>query len=119
MIEYRIYQSVYDEIISGNNNMEIRLLNAKSQALKIGDKIKFQVENSSQYIIVEIENKYVFSNVDELWENKDTILKRTNNYTKEEYMNEMFKIFGKDKVLSSKIVGIKFNIINNESDTRH
>ncbi len=114
MIEYRIYQSVYDEIISGNNNVEIRLLNAKSKALKIGDKIKFQVENSNQYIIVEVENKYVFSNIDELWAKKDTILKKNNNYTKEEYLNEMFKIFGKDKVLNSKIVGIKFNVANNK-----
>lgn len=112
MIEYRIYKSVYDEMTIGNKNVEIRLLNEKSKNIKIGDKIKFQVVDSDLYLIVEVTNKYIYADIDELWENKDIVLNCVKNYTKEECLNAMFEIFGQEKVLSSKIVGIEFKILN-------
>ena len=39
MIEYKIYKNVYEEMLFGKKNMEFRLLNEKSQKIKIGDKI--------------------------------------------------------------------------------
>ena len=48
-------------------------------------------------------------NKDEVWESK----KATNNllnYTKEEYIDAFYNIFGKENVINSKIVGIKFKI---------
>lgn len=112
MIQYKIYASVYDEIISGNKNVEVRLLNEKSEKIKIGDKIKFQVLDSDKYLIVEVTNKYIYNDIDELYENKDIVLNCVMNYKKEECLNALFKIFGKDKVLNSKLVGIEFKIIN-------
>lgn len=112
MIEYRIYPSVYDEMILGNKNVEIRLLNEKSEKIKIGDKIKFQVVDSDLYLIVEVTNKYIYLDVDELYENKDIVLNCVMNYTKEESVNALSQIFGKDKVLNSKLVGIEFKILN-------
>lgn len=110
MIEYRIYQSVYEEIMYGKKNVEIRLLNEKSEKIKIGDKIKFIVLDSGLYIIVEVTNKYIFSNIDELYENKDIDLNCVMNYTKKECEHALFEIFGKDKVINSKLVGIEFKI---------
>lgn len=111
-IEYRIYPSVYDEIILGNKNVEIRLLNEKSEKIKIGDKIRFQVVDNNLYLIVEVTNKYIYSDLDELYENKDIVLNCVMNYTKEECLNVLFQIFGKDKVLNSKLVGIEFKILS-------
>lgn len=45
IIEYRIYPKVYEEMTFRNKNMEIRLLNEKSEKIKIGDKIKFEIED--------------------------------------------------------------------------
>lgn len=112
MIEYRIYQSVYDEMISGKKNVEIRLLNEKSKKIKIGDMIRFQVVESDLYLMVEVTNKYIYKNIDELWENKNIVLNCVKNYTKEECLNAMFEIFGKENVLSSNFVGIEFKILN-------
>jgi len=112
MHEYKIYQNVYDEMISGRKNIEIRLLNEKSKKIKIGDTIKFQVLNSSKYIIVEVTNKYIYDNIDELWKNKDLILNSTMDYAKEEFTNAIYEIFGKENVLNKKIVGIEFKLKN-------
>lgn len=112
MIEYRIYKSVYDEMIIGKKNIEIRLLNEKSEKIKIGDKIKFQVTHAYSYLIVEVTNKYIYEDIDELYENRDIVLNCVKNYTKEECLNALFEIFGKEKVLSSKLVGIEFKILS-------
>lgn len=45
MIEYKIYKEVYDEILSGRKTIEFRLLNDKSDKIKIGDIINFSVLN--------------------------------------------------------------------------
>ena len=111
MITYKIYKNVYDEMVSGKKNVEIRLLNEKSQKIKIGDKITFQVVDSDLSLIVEVTNKYIYSNADELWEEKAIVSNNTLNYTKEEFACALYEIFGKDKVVSSKIVGIEFKIL--------
>lgn len=114
MIEYRIYKNVYDEMTIGKKNVEIRLLNEKSEKIKIGDKIKFQAIDTDSYLIVEVTNKYIYRDIDELYENKDIVLNCVKNYTKEECLNVLFEIFGKEKVLSSKLVGIEFRILNEQ-----
>lgn len=108
--EYRIYDIVYDDIISLKKNIEFRLLNDKSESIKIGDEIKFKVlDNDNKFILTEVTNKYIYNNIDELWNNKD-ILNNTLNLTKEEFTVAFNNIFGEDNVKNSKIVGIEFRI---------
>ena len=110
--EYRIYAEVYDEIVAGNKTIEIRLLNQKSNSIKIGDEIKFIVlNNEEKYVLVEVLNKYIYSDVEELWNQKE-ILNNTLNYTHEEFIRTFYNIFGKEKVLNSKIIGIEFKLKN-------
>ena len=52
MYEYKIYKSVYDQIINKTKTIEIRLLNDKSNKIKKGDTIKFNVVDSDISIIV-------------------------------------------------------------------
>lgn len=114
MIEYRVYESVYNDIISGNKNIEIRLLNEKSKKIKKGDRIKFQVvdnnNNNNKSLLVEVTNKYIYNSFEEFWDDKDVVLSCAKEYTKEECQNSLFEIFGKDKVNNSKLVGIEFKI---------
>lgn len=76
VFNYKIYQNVYDAIISGKKNIEIRLLNEKSAKIKIGDEIKFSVLDTEKYLLVEVTNKYFFDNVEELWKNRYIVLSR-------------------------------------------
>ena len=52
---YRIYDEVYNDILSGKKNVEFRLLNKRSSSIKIGDKIKFVViDNENKYLITKV-----------------------------------------------------------------
>lgn len=99
MIEYRIYKSVYDDMLSGKKNIEFRLLNEKSDKIKPGDKIKFKVlDNDNLYILTNVVEKFVFNNIDELWEHKEILSNNVLGYTKEELISAFYDIFGKENV---------------------
>ena len=108
--EYKIYDDVYKDMVSGKKTIEIRLLNEKSDSIKIGDEIKFVVlDNEEKYILVEVLNKYIYNNVGDLWNHKE-VLENILNYTKENFIKAFCNIFGKEKALNSKIVAIKFKL---------
>ena len=108
--EYRIYDSVYKDMITGKKTVEFRLLNEKSSQIKIGDEIKFSViNNEEKHLLVEVTNLYIYNNIEELWNSKEIITNHL-NYTKDEFINTFYQIFGKEKVTNSKIIGIEFII---------
>lgn len=103
---------VYDDMISGKKTIEFRLLNEKTDSIKVGDEIQFKVlDDENKYILVEVTNKYIYKDLNELWKQKE-VLNNTLNYSKEEFINAFYNIFGKEKVINSKIVGIEFKIKN-------
>lgn len=108
--EYRIYDDVYNDIISLKKNVEYRLLNDKSKSIKIGDEIRFSVlDNKDKSILVEVINKYIYKDIDDLWAN-GKISNNILNCSKEEFVDLFYKTFGKEKVDNSKIVGIEFKL---------
>lgn len=112
MFEYRIYKSVYDDMLSGKKNIEFRLLNEKSEKIKPGDKIKFKVvDDDNLFVMVNVVEKFVFDNFDELWNEKEILSNNILGLSKEKFANLFYDIFGKENVINSKIVGIKFNLI--------
>ena len=111
--EYRIYNSVYEDMISGKKTIEFRLLNEKSNRIQKSDEIKFEVvDNKSKSVLVEVLDKYFYDDIDDLWNKEDSL----KIYTKEELKGVFYQIFGKEKVDSSKIVGIKFRIKEYKND---
>ena len=111
--EYKIYESVYNDIVVGNKTIEFRLLNEKSNSIKIGDEIKFIVLNDKEKnVLVEVVNKYIYNEIEDLWNQKE-VLNNIHNYTKEDFINTFCNIFGKEKVFNSKIVGIEFKVKKN------
>lgn len=108
--EYRVYDVVYNDMISGKKTIEFRLLNDKSNSIKIGDEIKFTVvDNEIKYLIVEVTNKYIYDDIELLWNSREVINNKL-NYDKDDFINAFYNIFGKDKVINSKIIGIEFKI---------
>lgn len=110
MFNYRILESVYDDMIIGKKTMEFRLWNEKSQKMQIGDKIKFSVLDSNKYVIAEILGNVLYDDIDDLWNHKE-VLDSVLDYSKEEFKEVFYSIFGKEKVLNSKIVGIKIKVL--------
>lgn len=108
---FKIYEEVYNEMINGQKTIEIRLLNDKTESIKAGDIIRFNVLNSDKFLLVKVTNKIVFRDIDELWSAKEILLDSSIYSTKEEFSNLLNKIFGEEKVKDSKIVGIEFEII--------
>ena len=92
----------------GKRQLEFRLLNDKSNSIQIGDKITFLVDgDEKKYLCVEVIDKLIYENLDTLW-NCNDVLSNTLNYTKEEFIDAFYDIFGKENVINSKIVGFKF-----------
>lgn len=110
--KYKIYDAVYEDIVSGKKTIEFRLLNEKSNNIQKGDEIEFIVlDNEDKYVIVNVINKYIYNNIEELWNHKE-LLNNVLNYKKEEFINAFYDIFGKEKVINSKIVGIEFKVVS-------
>ena len=109
--EYRIYDNVYNDIVTNKKTIEFRLLNEKSKSINIGDEILFKVVDSDNTILVIVLDKYIFNNIDELWDS-DKIVNNVLDYNKEEFTNVLSNIYG-EKLCNSKIVGIKFKLKDN------
>lgn len=108
---YRIYDEVYNDILSGKKNVEFRLLNEKSSSIKIGDKIKFVViDNENKYLITKVIDKFIYDNLDSLCQS-DYYLNNNLNCSKTEFIAMFNNIFGEENVKTSKIVGFKIEII--------
>lgn len=109
--EYRVFDYVLEAMKKKTKKMEIRLLNEKSSKIKIGDIIKFKVEsNEEKYILVKVSDLIVYEDVDDLI-NRYNVSMATNKSSKETIKNDLYTIFGKEKVNNSKIIGIKFDLI--------
>lgn len=108
---YRIYDEVYNDMLSGKKNVEFRLLNEKSSGIKIGDKIKFVViDNENKYLITKVIDKFIYDNLDSLCQS-DYYLNNNLNCSKTEFIAMFNNIFGEENVKTSKIVGFKIEII--------
>lgn len=85
-------------------------MNDKSKDISKGDQILFIVENDDEKkVLVEVTNKYIYSDLDELWNSNDS-LDNILNYSRDEFINAFYDIFGKEVVNNSKIVGIEFKL---------
>lgn len=112
VINYRIYNDVYNDMVLGEKTIEFRLLNEKSKNIKENDIIIFTVENDeNKRIKVRVVDKLIFDDINELWKNKTLLSNKMQMKEKEEFIEEFFNIFGNDKK-NSKIVGIKFVKLN-------
>lgn len=111
---YQIYEEVYDAIINGLKNVEFRLLNDKSSRIKKDDIIIFYVLNNDKLSVkVKVTDKIIYHDINQLWNNKEIVNGNVLNLSKEEFIKTFNNIFGEEFVKSSKIVAIKFKLLEN------
>lgn len=108
--KYRIYKEVYNDMLSGKKNIEFRLLNEKSESIKVGDMIKFIIiDDENKYLVTKVIDKFIYDDLDSLCDS-DEYLNNNLDCSKEEFVSLFNKIFGEENVRNSKIVGFKIEI---------
>lgn len=108
--DYRITKQVYDWIVNGNKNIEIRLYNEKSSKIEIGDTIHFKViDNEDLNIKVKVIGLLIYRDINSLLQ--DINIKSIANVEQQELEKLLYDIFGEEKVKNSNIIGIKFKVI--------
>ena len=108
--KYRIYKEVYNDMLSGKKNIEFRLLNDKSESIKVGDTIKFIIiDDENKYLVTKVIDKFIYDDLDSLCDS-DEYLNNNLDCSKEEFVSLFNKIFGEENVRNSKIVGFKIEI---------
>lgn len=112
---YNIINDVYNWMISKEKNIEVRILKEKSNAIQIGDIIKFNNQDKiGEYIKVKVINKTIVNNIDELL-SKFNINRMMPGHTEEELKELMYKIYG-EKLNSKDIVAFEFEYISSDQD---
>lgn len=109
MIEYNVLKEVYDDMVSGKKDIEIRLLNEKSSNIKINDTIRFKIlDNENIYVDTKVIGLKIYNNVEEVWNDRKDLLSTIN--TLNDLRNIIYSIFTKEKVDNSKLIGIQFKL---------
>lgn len=108
--DYKITKQVYEWIVNGTKNIEIRLYNEKSSKIKVDDIINFKVvDNEELKIKVKVMGLLIYKNINSLLSDID--IKNIANINRNDLEKMLYDIFGEEKVKNSNIIGIKFNVL--------
>lgn len=112
---YNIYNDIYYLMLAGKKDIEVRLLNEKSEKILVGDFITFNnLDEKGKYIKTKIIKKTIYKDVDELL--LDNYIERIlPGRSKEDLVEILVKIF-KEDFNSSKLVAFKFKYIDSNFD---
>jgi len=109
-ISYRITEQVYEWIINGTKNIEIRLYNEKSSKIKINDIINFKVLNNEEKSIkAKVIGLLIYKDIESLL--IDVNINKVADVDKITLTDMLYNIFGEEKVKTHNIIGIKFEIV--------
>ena len=112
---YNIYDDIYSLMLSGKKNVEVRLLNEKSEKILVGDFITFNnLSCEGRYIKVKVTSKNIYNDVDEMLLDND-IEKIFPGSSKEELTKLLVQIFG-EAAKKSKIVTFSFVVVDTDLD---
>lgn len=110
--EYKVYDEVLEAMKNKTKNIEVRLYNEKSSRIKIGDIIKFKsVNDENKYVLVKVNNLIMYDDVNDFLEKFDFKM-ATKIHNKENVLDTLYNIFGKEEVNTHKLIGIEFELIN-------
>lgn len=113
MIEYKVLKEVYDDMVSGKKDTEIRLLNEKSSGIKINDIIRFKIlNNENVYVDTRVIDLKIYNNVEEVWKYRKNLLSSIN--TLDDFKNIIYSIYTKERVDNSKLIAIQFKLEKNK-----
>ena len=104
---YNVYDDIYHLMLVGSKDIEVRLLNEKSEKILVGDFITFNnLDEKGKYIKTKVIRKTVYKYVEELLLDND-IERILPGSSKEDLVKILVKIF-KEGFDNSKLVAFKF-----------
>lgn len=107
---YNIINDVYNWMLSRKKDIEVRVLNEKSQAIRIGDMITFNnQDNIGKFVKTKVINKTIIENINELFEKFD-VERIMPGHSKEELVDLMQQIYG-DELNQKQIVAFEFEYL--------
>ena len=112
--EYKVYDEVLEAMKSKTKDIEVRLYNEKSSKIRIGDIIKFKsVNDENKCVLVKVENLIIYEDVKDFLD-KFGLKMATKTHNKENALDTLYNIFGKEEVDTHKLIGICFESLNNK-----
>lgn len=112
---YNIINDVYNCMISRKKDIEVRILKEKSQAIKVGDIITFNNQDSvGRFVKVKVINKTIVENIDDLLEKFD-VERMMPGHSQDELVELMQKIYG-DELNQKQIVAFEFEYLSCDND---
>lgn len=112
---YNVYDDIYYLMLAGKKNIEVRLLNEKSEKILEGDFITFNnLSFVGRYIKTKVTGKNIYNSVDEMLLNNDInmILPGSSKKMLTELLSQ---IFG-DAFKNSRIVTFEFLVVDTDLD---
>ena len=114
---YNVYNDIYYLMLAGKKDIEVRLLNEKSEKILEGDFIIFNnLDEKGKYIKTKIIKKTIYKDIDELLLDND-IKRILPGSSKEDLVEILVKIF-KEDFNNSKLVAFKFKYIDSNLDAQ-
>ena len=114
---YNVYNDIYYLMLAGKKDIEVRLLNEKSEKILEGDFITFNnLDEKGKYIKTKIIKKTIYKDIDELLLDND-IKRILPGSSKEDLVEILVKIF-KEDFNNSKLVAFKFKYIESNFDAQ-
>ena len=108
-----LHPEVFDIVLQGNKNVEIRVNDEKRRQLKVGDTLLFlKRPDDVEQVLVKITNLVYFKDFMEVVHYYDMKRIYLENTTKDEYVQLMKKFYTDEDVLKYGVVAIEFEFVN-------
>lgn len=112
---YNIINDVYNWMITREKDIEVRLLKEKSNMIQVGDFIRFNnQDNNKEYIYVQVIDKKIYDNVDELIKNNE--VNRMMPSHEESDLKELLNDIYKEDLINGKLVAFTFKYLYSDKD---
>lgn len=102
-----LQDNFFNMVRNNSKTLEVRLLDDKRKALKIGDTIIFS-NSSNQTIHVTIISLSIYNNFEELLQNNNPVEIGLINSSKKDTIEQLYSIYPEEKCYQYKVLAIKF-----------
>tara|TARA_Y100000310_G_C20670871_1_gene810213 strand:+ start:917 stop:1261 length:345 start_codon:yes stop_codon:yes gene_type:complete len=109
----RLNKSPFERIQNGTKIIELRLFDEKRQKLNLGDTITFtNLDNSSETLTVDVTGLLRYPTFSDLFDDFPmSYFDLDDDYSKEKFIESMYKIYTQEDETKYGVLGIKIKII--------
>ena len=111
-VEMRLQEKFYHFIKSGTKRVELRLLDEKRKAIRLGDEIVFvNRADENDTVHAKVKGLLYYDNFEDLFLDFDIKMLADETMTKEELLGELAKFYPAEEQAELGVVGIRFELI--------